>query len=138
MNLSHNSGKSLKSQSIILNICMVAVLFFHFFPPLSFYNRKYLGHFLSYPHSLLVKYVGCYSIKFTGKQKVRQTHTHTRNHACTHAHTHTHTHTHAHTHACTLTHTHTRTRSHACTHACMHAHARTHARTHAHTHTQSS
>ncbi|XP_013081382.2 phosphatidylinositol 4-phosphate 5-kinase-like protein 1 isoform X1 [Biomphalaria glabrata] len=31
--------------------------------------RNYLQHFISYPHSLLVKYVGCYAIKFPGKPK---------------------------------------------------------------------
>ncbi|XP_076454568.1 phosphatidylinositol 4-phosphate 5-kinase-like protein 1 [Babylonia areolata] len=32
--------------------------------------RDYLKHFLSYPHSLLVKYVGCYSVKLPGKKKI--------------------------------------------------------------------
>ncbi|KAL8567053.1 hypothetical protein ACOMHN_027482 [Nucella lapillus] len=31
---------------------------------------NYLNHFLLYPHSLLVKYLGCYSIKLPGKKKI--------------------------------------------------------------------
>ncbi|KAK7504470.1 hypothetical protein BaRGS_00004336 [Batillaria attramentaria] len=31
---------------------------------------EYLQHFVSYPHSLLVKYIGCYSIKLPHKRKV--------------------------------------------------------------------
>ncbi|XP_005107881.2 phosphatidylinositol 4-phosphate 5-kinase-like protein 1 [Aplysia californica] len=30
---------------------------------------KYMQHFISYPHSLLVKYIGCYAIKLKGKKK---------------------------------------------------------------------
>ncbi|XP_070175622.1 phosphatidylinositol 4-phosphate 5-kinase-like protein 1 [Littorina saxatilis] len=32
--------------------------------------EEYLQHFLSYPHSLLVKYLGCYSVQFAGKKKL--------------------------------------------------------------------
>ncbi|XP_059151535.1 phosphatidylinositol 4-phosphate 5-kinase-like protein 1 isoform X2 [Physella acuta] len=31
--------------------------------------RSYMQHFISYPHSLLVKYIGCYAIKISGKPK---------------------------------------------------------------------
>ncbi|GFN88274.1 phosphatidylinositol-4-phosphate 5-kinase-like protein 1, partial [Plakobranchus ocellatus] len=31
--------------------------------------EDYIKHFISYPHSLLVKYIGCYTIKFRGRPR---------------------------------------------------------------------
>ena len=48
----------------------------HGFNDLSSLLSTYLEHFLDYPHSLIVKYLGLYSVKVPGEGVVRTTNFH--------------------------------------------------------------